>query len=70
MCGGIFDTSVTANLPRNIPLKIFLKSGKNWQNYGHESVAPFLAHPVVTSFSLKPMTRILWGSHTVLIGLQ
>jgi len=24
----------------------FCKSVKIWQNYGHESVAPFLAHPV------------------------
>jgi len=45
-CGGIFDTYLTANLLRNLPVKKFLKSVKNWQNYGHESVAPFLAHPV------------------------
>jgi len=45
-CGGIFDIHLTANLPRNLPVEKFLKSVKNWQNYGHESVAPFLAHPV------------------------
>ena len=28
-------------------MKKFLKSVKNWQNHDHESVAPFLAHPVV-----------------------
>ena len=28
-CGGIFDTSLTANLPRNLPVKKFLKSVKN-----------------------------------------
>jgi len=45
-CGGIFDIHLTANLPRNLPVKKILKSVKNGQNYGHESVAPFLAHPV------------------------
>jgi len=43
---GIFDIHFTANLPRNLPVKKFLKSFKNWQNNGHESVAPFLVHPV------------------------
>ena len=33
-CGGIFDIYLNA-------LKKFLKSVKNWQNYGHEPVAPF-----------------------------
>jgi len=46
-CGGIFNIHLTANLLRNLPVKKILKSVKNWQNYGHESVAPFLAHPVV-----------------------
>ena len=45
-CGGIFNIHLTANLPRNLPVKKILKSVKIWQNYGHESVAPFLAHPV------------------------
>ena len=45
-CGGIFDIHATANLPRNHAVKKFLKSVKNWQNYGLESVPPFLAHPV------------------------
>ena len=39
-CGGIFDTHLIASLPRNL-LVTFLKSVRNWQNYGHESVAPF-----------------------------
>jgi len=45
-CGRIFNTRLTANLPRNLPVQKFCKSVKIWQNYGHESVAPFLAHPV------------------------
>ena len=45
-CGGIFNTHLTANLPRNLPVRKCLKSVKIWQNYGYESVAPFLAHPV------------------------
>ena len=28
-------------MPRDLPVKKFLKSVKNWHNYGHESVAPF-----------------------------
>jgi len=46
--GGIFDVRLTANLPKNLPVKkLVLKSVKNRQNYGHESVAQFfLAHPV------------------------
>ena len=45
-CGGIFDIRLAANLRRNFPVKTFLKSVKNWQNYGHESVASFLANSV------------------------
>ena len=48
-CGGIFDISLTANLPRNLPVKKFIKSVKNWQNYGHESAAPFFADPAMTT---------------------
>jgi len=40
-CGGIFDIHVTAN----IPVKKFLKSVTNWQNYGHESLARFFGPP-------------------------
>jgi len=38
--GGILNIYLTANLPRNLPVKFSLKSIKIWQNYGHESVAP------------------------------
>jgi len=41
-CGGIFNIHLTTKLPRK-PV-IFL-SVKIWQNYGHESMAHFLAHP-------------------------
>ena len=44
--GGFLDIHLTANLPGNLPVKNCFKSIKNWQNYGHESVAAFLAHPV------------------------
>jgi len=40
-CGGIFDIRLTANLPRNLPVKKFRQSAKNWQNYGHASVTQF-----------------------------
>jgi len=45
-CGGIFNMHLTANLPRKLPVKKFCTSVKIWYNYGYESVAPFLAHPV------------------------
>ena len=58
------DYPLTANLPRNLPVKQILKSVKIWQNYGHESVASvFLAHPVhftrsVVCVSLLSGTRV------------
>ena len=47
-CDRIFNDHLTANLPRNLPMKTIFKSVKIWQNYGHESMAPFFAHPVVS----------------------
>ena len=44
-CDWIF-MHLTADLPRNLPVKKNCKSVKIWQNYGHESVVPLLAHPV------------------------
>ena len=45
-CGEIFNMHLTASLPGNLSVKKSLKSVKIWQNYGHESVVPFLPHPV------------------------
>ena len=42
-CSGIFNMHLTADLPRNLPVKKFSKSVKISQNYGHESVAQFFA---------------------------
>ena len=54
-CGRIFNMHWTANLPGNIPVKKNLKSVKNWQNYGHESVAPFFGPPCrITQCYLPP----------------
>jgi len=39
-CGGIFNTRLTTNLPKNLPVV------KISQNHGHEFVAHILAHPV------------------------
>ena len=55
--GGIFDIHLTANLPRNL-LVNFFKLVKNWQNYGHEYVAPFLAHPV---YYILELWSWVWG---------
>ena len=56
-CGGTFTIHLTANLPRIFQWKKILKWVKNWQNYGHEFVATFLAHPVelfYLLFSVEP----------------
>ena len=42
-CSGIFNMHLTADLPRNLPVKKFSKSVKISQNYGHESVAQFFS---------------------------
>ena len=34
-CSEINDIHLTANLPRNLPVKEIFKSVKNWQNYDH-----------------------------------
>jgi len=46
-CGGSFNTHLTTNLPRNLPVKNVFKSVHIWQNCGHECVSPFLAYRVV-----------------------
>ena len=38
----MFNIHLSANLLRNLPVKKNCKSVKIWQNYGHESVAPFV----------------------------
>ena len=59
-CDGIFNMHLTANLPRNLPVKkTFFKSVKIWQNYGRESVAPLiLAHPVYHTCLHAIMTHL------------
>jgi len=44
-CSGIFDIHLTANckFTEESSSEKILISVKNWQNYGHESVAPFFA---------------------------
>jgi len=44
-CGGILNTHLTVNLLTNLLTKIFCKSVKIWQNYGHVSVVPFFGPP-------------------------
>jgi len=71
-CGGIFNMHLTANLPRNLSVKKNYKSVKIWQNYGHKSVAPFLAHPVDNN-SLSPADRNgfvfeSWWKRTCYVG--
>jgi len=67
-CGGMFNIHLTANLLGNLLVKKFYKSVKIWQNYGHESVAPFLAHPVVmTRTYAKTRSKVCWFNF---IGIQ
>ena len=53
-CGGIFDVHLTANLPRNLPVKKIVKSVKNWQNVVMSLWPCFLAHPVYRNRSSRP----------------
>ena len=46
-CDGSFNTHLTTTLQRNFPVNL-KKLFQIWQNYCHESVAHFLAHPVLT----------------------
>jgi len=48
-CGGIFDSHLTAYLPRNLVVKKNLKSVKNCQAYGDEFVAPFFGLPCIST---------------------
>ena len=45
-CGGIFDIHLTANLPRNLPLKIFLNRLRIDRIMVMSPWLRFLAHPV------------------------
>ena len=64
-CGGMFNIHLTANLLRNVPVKKFCKSVKMWQNYGHESVAPFFVPPCIYTPWVKK-TRHWTLSHNFL----
>jgi len=41
----MFNVHLTANLSWNLSVKKILKSVKNWQNDGHDNVAPFFGPP-------------------------
>ena len=57
-CSGIFNIHLPTNLPRNFPVKIFFKSVKIWQNYGHESVTPLFWPTLYVQFVLSVTTYI------------
>jgi len=38
---------LTADLPRNLPVKKISKPIRVWQNYGHESVDPLFGPPCI-----------------------
>jgi len=59
-CGDIFDIQLTANLPRNLPVKKILKSVKISQNYGHGSVAPVFGQPCKYQIYFPRFTRITY----------
>ena len=64
-CGGIFNIHLTANLPRNLRVKNFLKSVEIWQNYGHDSMAPLfcptLYNPLLVYDDIKLMVCLVSG---------
>ena len=59
-CGGI----LTANLPENLPVKKICKSVEIWQNYDHESVAPFFGPPCMYA-----IIQTRWGDVLVYSGV-
>jgi len=65
-CGGIFLVHLTPSLPRNLSVNFF-KSLKIWQNYGHESVAPFCGPPCKYSAFNRFLLRLvrITALHTV-----
>ena len=56
--GGIFDIRLTANLRRNLPVKKCFKPDTNWQNYGHESVAPVFGPSCILPLSVDTLRRL------------
>jgi len=54
-CGGIFNIHLTANLPRHLLVKN-CKSVKIWENYGHESYAPFYGPPSTFCYIWKSLS--------------
>ena len=51
-CGGIFNIHLIVDLLGNLPVRIFFKSVKIWQNYGHESVAALFGPPCICSTAI------------------
>jgi len=49
-CGGIFNMHLTANLPRNLPVKIFLIGSDLTELWSRVCGPAFLAHPVYPTF--------------------
>jgi len=58
--GGIFNTHLIANLPRNLPVN-FLKPVKIWQKYGHESVARLFGPPCIFCSNHSSKARSFWA---------
>ena len=58
--GGIFNTHLTANLPRNLPVN-FLKPVKIWQKYGHESVARLFGPSCIFCSNHSSKARSFWA---------
>ena len=51
-CGGIFNTHLTANLPKNIPVKIFVNRLKFYRIMVMSLWPRFLAQPVGTAYAV------------------
>jgi len=64
-CSRIFDIHLTENLPWNLPVKKLLKLVGISQNYGHESVTPFFAHPVCAA--IMDRHDVSWKNESTLL---
>jgi len=55
-CGGIFNINLTTNLPRNLPVQIFLLGSHVTELWRWVCGSTFLAHPVHCSWTDRPVS--------------
>ena len=67
-CGGIFNTRLSTNLQRNLPVNFF-KSAKIWQNYGYEFAAPLFWPTLYIGTCRTCRVDVKWQLYRSVCGL-